>query len=194
MISLADAYHVVAATVPLYVAMILAYISVKWWKMFTPDQCSGINKFVAKFSIPLLTFQVISTNNPYKMNIRLVCADFLQKLFAICVLAVITKIRSRGNLSWIITGLSLLTLPNALIVGIPILRAMFGDEAVLFLTQIVVLQCIIWYNFLLFLFEVNMIKQDYLTTPAETTGEMEGQQEEQQKEGGRETNITTPEK
>ncbi|KAH7847626.1 hypothetical protein Vadar_028318 [Vaccinium darrowii] len=194
MISLTDAYHVVAATVPLYVAMILAYISVKWWKMFTPEQCSGINKFVAKFSIPLLTFQVISTNNPYKMNMRLVCADFLQKLFAICALAVITKIRSKGNLSWIITGLSLLTLPNTLIVGIPILNAMYGDEAVLLLTQIVVLQSIIWFNLLLFLSEINMAMQDCLTEPTEATGETEGPKEEQQKEGGREGNITTPRK
>ncbi|KAG5527433.1 hypothetical protein RHGRI_028354 [Rhododendron griersonianum] len=192
MISLTDAYHVVSATVPLYVAMILAYISVKWWKLFTPDQCSGINKFVAKFSIPLLSFQVISTNNPYKMNVRLVCADFLQKLFAFSALVVIMKIRSRGNLSWIITGLSLSTLPNTLILGIPILRAMYGDEAVLLLTQIVVLQSIIWYNVLLFLFEVNMIKQDSLTAPTEGTGEMEAQQEAQQQEGGREAKNTTP--
>lgn len=170
MISLTDAYHVVAATVPLYVAMILAYISVKWWKLFTPDQCSGINKFVAKFSIPLLSFQVISTNNPYKMNVRLVCADFLQKLFAFSALVVIMKIKSRGNLSWIITGLSLSTLPNTLILGIPILRAMYGDEAVVLLTQIIVLQSIIWYNVLLFLFEVNMIKQDSLTAPTDGTG------------------------
>ncbi|KAI8533870.1 hypothetical protein RHMOL_Rhmol10G0043000 [Rhododendron molle] len=192
MISLTDAYHVVAATVPLYVAMILAYISVKWWKLFTPDQCSGINKFVAKFSIPLLSFQVISTNNPYKMNVRLVCADFLQKLFAFSALVVIMKIRSRGNLRWIITGLSLSTLPNTLILGIPILRAMYGDEAVVLLTQIVVLQSIIWYNVLLFLFEVNMIKQDSLTAPTEGTGEMEAQQEAQQQEGGREAKNTTP--
>ncbi|KAG8501581.1 hypothetical protein CXB51_003914 [Gossypium anomalum] len=37
--------------------MILAYVSVKWWKLFTPEQCAGINKFVANFSIPLLSFQ-----------------------------------------------------------------------------------------------------------------------------------------
>lgn len=101
MISVVDAYHVVAACVPLYVAMLLAYISVKWWKLFTPDQCAGINKFVAKFSIPLLSFQVISKNNPYKMNLKLIYADFLQKLLAFLVLVAITKISSRGGLRWI---------------------------------------------------------------------------------------------
>ncbi|CAL5369936.1 unnamed protein product [Camellia sinensis] len=171
-----DVYHVMAATIPLYVAMILAYISVKWWKLFTPDQCSGINKFVARFSIPLLSFQVISTNNPYKMNVKL-----------------ITKIRSRGNLSWIITGLSLSSLPNTLILGIPILRAMYGDEAAMLLTQIVVLQSLIWYNLLLFLFEVNAMKEAYTTPPTEVT-ELEAPQEAQPKEGGHEEKITTPRK
>ncbi|KAH9676352.1 auxin efflux carrier component 8 [Citrus sinensis] len=146
MISVVDAYHVVAACVPLYVAMLLAYISVKWWKLFTPDQCAGINKFVAKFSIPLLSFQVISKNNPYKMNLKLIYADFLQKLLAFLVLVAITKISSRGGLRWIITGLSLSTLPNSLILGIPLLRAMYSEEAALLLAQIVVLQSLIWWG------------------------------------------------
>ncbi|XP_057492383.1 auxin efflux carrier component 8-like [Actinidia eriantha] len=194
MISLADAYHVVAAAVPLYVAMILAYTSLKWWKLFTPQQCSGINKFVAKFSIPLLSFQVISSNNPYKMNVKLVCADFFQKLLAFFVLTVITRTRPRGNLSWIITGLSLSTLPNTLILGIPTLRAMYGDEAAVLVSQIVVLQSLIWYNLLLFLFEFNTTKEAYLAPPTETTGEVEVQQEAQPKEGGQEAKINTPDK
>ncbi|KAG5008103.1 hypothetical protein AAZX31_09G220100 [Glycine max] len=158
MISLADAYHVVASTVPLYVTMILAYISVKWWKIFTPDQCSGINKFVAKFSIPLLSFQVISSNNIYKMSLKLIYADFLQKLLAFLVLIAITKISGRGGLKWIITGLSITTLPNTLILGIPLVKAMYKSEAVVLLAQIIFLQSMIWYNLLLFLYELDAVK------------------------------------
>ncbi|XP_052196056.1 probable auxin efflux carrier component 8 isoform X1 [Diospyros lotus] len=191
MISLKDGYHVVAATVPLYVAMMLGYISVKWWKIFTPHQRSGINKFVAKFSIPLLSFQIISRNNPYKMNIKLVCADFFQKFLAFIVLAVTAKIRSRGNLSWIITGLSLSTLPNTLILGIPILKAMYGNEAAVLLSQIVVLQSIIWYNLLLFLFEINVT--NCLTSQTEAN-ELEAPQEEEPKDGRQEAKITTSRK
>ncbi|KAH9739967.1 auxin efflux carrier component 8 [Citrus sinensis] len=168
MISVVDAYHVVAACVPLYVAMLLAYISVKWWKLFTPDQCAGINKFVAKFSIPLLSFQVISKNNPYKMNLKLIYADFLQKLLAFLVLVALTKISSRSGLRWIITGLSLSSLPNSLILGIPLLRAMYSEEAALLLAQIVVLQSLIWYNLLLFLFELNAAKSASVTPNPET--------------------------
>lgn len=158
MISLNEAYHIVSATIPLYVAMILAYISVKWLKLFNPDQCSGINKFVAKFSIPLLSFQVISKTDPYKMNLKLICADVLQKVIALIGLAVVTKVRSNGDLNWIITGISLSTLPNTLIVGIPLLKATYGDEAERLLAQIVVLQSLIWYNLLLFLFELSTAK------------------------------------
>jgi len=157
MISLAEAYHVVAATVPLYVTMILAYVSVKWWKIFTPDQCSGINKFVAKFSIPLLSFQIISSNNIYKMSLKLLYADFVQKLLAFLVFIAITKISGRGGLKWIITGLSLTTLPNTLILGIPLMKAMYKGDAVVLLAQIIFLQSMIWYNLLLFLYELDAV-------------------------------------
>ncbi|XP_022773718.1 auxin efflux carrier component 8-like [Durio zibethinus] len=189
MISMADVYHVVAATVPLYFAMILAYISVKWWKLFTPEQCSGINKFVAKFSIPLLSFQVISENNPYKMNLKLILADFLQKLLAFLVLIAITKFSSRGGLPSIITGLSLSTLPNTLILGIPMLRAMYGDKSATLLAQIVVLQSLIWYNLLLFLFELNATKAASETPPSHDTGNQEAPEEAQRKEGGEEAHT-----
>uniref|UniRef100_A0ACD5VU71 Uncharacterized protein n=1 Tax=Avena sativa TaxID=4498 RepID=A0ACD5VU71_AVESA len=103
MISWAAIYHVLEATIPLYVAMILAYLSIKWWKLFTPEQCSGINKFVAKFSIPLLSFQVISTNNPYDMNLKLISADILQKSLALLGFAVISRACCKKKFDWLIT-------------------------------------------------------------------------------------------
>lgn len=170
MISLAEVYHVVAATVPLYVVIIIAYISVKWWKLFTPDQCSGINKFVAQFSVPLLSFQIISGNNPYKMNLRLILADFLQKLLAFLLLTAISKVSPGGNLNWIITGLSLATLPNTLFLGHPLLKAMYGDQAIVLLDQIIVLQSLIWYNLLLFLFELNATRAAPMVPSLEDPG------------------------
>ncbi|XP_018630995.1 auxin efflux carrier component 8 isoform X2 [Nicotiana tomentosiformis] len=170
MISLRDVYHVVAATIPLYVVMILAYISVRWWKLFSPEQCSGINKFVAKFSIPLLSFQVISESNLYKVNLKLLLADFIQKILALFLLAVFAKLKPRGNLTWIITGLSASTLPNTLILGIPLVKAIFGDAAAELLVQIIVLQSLIWYNLLLFLFELNATKESYVPSPSEVAG------------------------
>ncbi|KAI9159860.1 hypothetical protein LWI28_002630 [Acer negundo] len=153
MISGSDLYHVLTAVVPLYVAMILAYGSVKWWKIFSPDQCSGINRFVALFAVPLLSFHFISTNNPYEMNYRFIAADTLQKIIVLFVLAIWSRTSSRGSLEWSITLFSLSTLPNTLVMGIPLLKGMYGDDSGTLMVQIVVLQCIIWYTLMLFLFE-----------------------------------------
>lgn len=153
MITITDLYHVLTAVVPLYVAMILAYGSVKWWKIFTPDQCSGINRFVALFAVPLLSFHFISTNNPYAMNYRFIAADSLQKVIVLVVLTIWARISSRGSLEWSITLFALCTLPNTLVMGIPLLKGMYGDFSGGLMVQIVVLQCIIWYTLMLFLFE-----------------------------------------
>lgn len=153
MITLTDLYHVLTAVVPLYVAMILAYGSVKWWKIFSPDQCSGINRFVALFAVPLLSFHFISTNNPYAMNFKFIAADTLQKVIVLVVLAIWSRASSRGSIEWSITLFSLSSLPNTLVMGIPLLKGMYGDASGTLMVQIVVLQCIIWYTLMLFLFE-----------------------------------------
>lgn len=100
MMSLSDLNQVLTAVVPLYVAMILVYGSVKWWKIFTPDQCSGINRFVALFAVPLLSFHFIASNNPYAMNYRFIAADTLQKVIVLFVLAIWSRMSSRGSLEW----------------------------------------------------------------------------------------------
>ena len=153
MITLTDFYHVMTAMVPLYVAMILAYGSVKWWKIFSPDQCSGINRFVALFAVPLLSFHFIASNNPYKMNLRFLAADTLQKLIILSLLAIWSNFSKRGCLEWTITLFSLSTLPNTLVMGIPLLKGMYGEFSGSLMVQIVVLQCIIWYTLMLFMFE-----------------------------------------
>ncbi|KAL0296637.1 UNVERIFIED_CONTAM: Auxin efflux carrier component 7 [Sesamum radiatum] len=49
-------------------------------------------------------------------------------------------------------------LPNTLVMGIPLLIAMYGEYSGSLMVQIVVLQCIIWYTLLLFLFEYRGAK------------------------------------
>ncbi|XP_057961373.1 auxin efflux carrier component 3-like [Malania oleifera] len=158
MITWSDLYSVLTAVIPLYVAMILAYGSVRWWKIFTPDQCSGINRFVAIFAVPLLSFHFISTNNPYAMNFRFIAADTLQKVIMLAALAIWTNFTRNGSLEWMITIFSLSTLPNTLVMGIPLLIAMYGPYSGSLMVQVVVLQCIIWYTLLLFLFEYRGAK------------------------------------
>ncbi|KAG2318706.1 hypothetical protein Bca52824_011919 [Brassica carinata] len=158
MITWHDLYTVLTAVIPLYVAMILAYGSVRWWKIFSPDQCSGINRFVAIFAVPLLTFHFISTNNPYTMNLRFIAADTLQKLIMLTLLTIWANFTRSGSLEWSITIFSLSTLPNTLVMGIPLLIAMYGEYSGSLMVQVVVLQCVVWYTVLLFLFEYRGAK------------------------------------
>ncbi|XP_050215869.1 auxin efflux carrier component 2 [Mercurialis annua] len=158
MITGKDIYDVLAAIVPLYVAMILAYGSVRWWKIFTPDQCSGINRFVAVFAVPLLSFHFISSNDPYAMNYRFIAADSLQKVVILSALILWQTFSKRGSLEWMITLFSLSTLPNTLVMGIPLLKAMYGDASGTLMVQIVVLQSVIWYTLMLFMFEYRGAK------------------------------------
>eukprot|EP01018_Ginkgo_biloba_P035324 Gb_23207 [translate_table: standard] len=158
MISGRDLYTVISSVVPLYVTMFLAYASVKWWKIFNPEQCAGINKFVAIFAVPLLSFEFISRIDPYQMNFRFIAADGISKVILLVVLSIWAKCSQKGSLDWVITLFSLSTLPNTLVMGIPLLKAMYGDSAENLMIQTVVLQCIIWYTLLLFLFEYRSAK------------------------------------
>ncbi|KAK6938315.1 Membrane transport protein [Dillenia turbinata] len=152
MISGNDFYKVMCAMVPLYFAMLIAYASVKWWKIFTTEQCSGINRFVAVFAVPVLSFHFISQNNPYQMDTKFILADTISKVLVLVLLSLWTLFLN-GSLDWLITLFSLATLPNTLVMGIPLLKAMYGDFTQNLMVQLVVLQCIIWYTLLLFLFE-----------------------------------------
>ncbi|XP_057972990.1 auxin efflux carrier component 6 [Malania oleifera] len=152
MISAEDFYKVMCAMVPLYFAMIVAYGSVKWWKIFTPEQCSGINRFVAVFAVPVLSFHFIAQNNPYQMDTKFILADTVSKLVVLLLLSLSAAFVGLP-LDWLITLFSLATLPNTLVMGIPLLSAMYGDFTQSLMVQLVVLQCIIWYTLLLFLFE-----------------------------------------
>ncbi|KAG8378149.1 hypothetical protein BUALT_Bualt08G0108000 [Buddleja alternifolia] len=151
MISGDDFYKVMCAMVPLYFAMFVAYISVKFCKIFSPEQCSGINRFVAVFAVPVLSFHFISQNNPYQMDTKFILADTLSKAFVLALLSIWCI--CKGQLEWLITIFSVSTLPNTLVMGIPLLNAMYGEFTQSLMVQLVVLQCIIWYTLLLFLFE-----------------------------------------
>ncbi|XP_019260719.1 PREDICTED: auxin efflux carrier component 6-like [Nicotiana attenuata] len=163
MIGANDFYKVMCAMVPLYFAMLVAYGSVKWWKIFSPEQCSGINRFVAVFAVPVLSFHFISQNNPYQMDTKFILADTLSKIFVLVLLSFWAI--CKGQLDWLITLFSVSTLPNTLVMGIPLLNAMYGDFTQNLMVQLVVLQCIIWYTLLLFLFEYRaatiLIKNQY---------------------------------
>ncbi|KAI3747072.1 hypothetical protein L6452_09515 [Arctium lappa] len=153
MIGLEDVYKVLAATFPLYVALLLGYGSVRWWKIFTHEQCDTINRFVCFFTLPLFTFEFTAHIDPFKMNYRFIGADAISKVIIVAVLAFWTRFSSKGSYCWSITSFSLSTLTNSLVVGVPLIRAMYGQDYVDLVVQGSVIQAIVWLTLLLFLLE-----------------------------------------
>ncbi|KAG2601364.1 hypothetical protein PVAP13_5KG585707 [Panicum virgatum] len=157
-------HHVVEAMVPLYTAAALGYASVRWLKAFSDEQCAGINHFVALYAAPVLIFHVVSTNDPYHMNERLVAADTLQKvvvLLALTAWAFCSHFFRRGKdgaaapspVKWVVTNFSVATLPNTVIIGLPLLDGMYGPVSGGLMRQIIVMQFCFWYNVVIFLYE-----------------------------------------
>ncbi|CAH2072602.1 unnamed protein product [Thlaspi arvense] len=153
MISGGDVYKVIEAMVPLYVALILGYGSVKWWNIFTRDQCDAINRLVCYFTLPLFTIEFTAHVDPFDMNYRFIAADVLSKVLIVTVLAVWAKYGSKGSYCWSITSFSLCTLTNSLVVGVPLAKAMYGQQAVDLVVQSSVFQAIVWLTLLLFVLE-----------------------------------------
>ncbi|CAN6196531.1 unnamed protein product [Urochloa humidicola] len=167
MIGWGDVYKVVAAMAPLYFALGLGYGSVRWWKLFTPDQCDAVNRLVAYFSVPFFAFDFASRIDPFALSYRVLAADALAKLVVVLCLAAWAAAGAaysrRGGagagkgraLSWCITGFSLAALNNTLVVGVPLLDAMYGKWARDLIVQISVVQIIVYFPALLLAFEAR---------------------------------------
>ncbi|KAF8402212.1 hypothetical protein HHK36_013164 [Tetracentron sinense] len=153
MIGWEDIYKVVVAMTPLYVALVLGYGSVRWWHIFTKEQCDAINRFVCFFTLPLFTFEFTANVDPFDMNYPFIGADAISKLIIVVVLAFWAKCSSKGSYCWSITSFSLSTLTNSLVVGVPLMKAMYGPIGVDLVVQGSVVQAIIWLTILLFVLE-----------------------------------------
>lgn len=170
MIGWGDVYKVVAATVPLYFALFLGYGSVRWWRIFTREQCDAVNRLVAFFALPFFTFEFTLHTDPFQVNYRAVAADVISKAVIVGVIACwAARVSSAGKgagggagggwagcaVGWSITGFSLSTLTNSLVVGVPMARAMYGEWAQQLVVQLSVFQAIVWLTLLLFVLEIR---------------------------------------
>ncbi|XP_059669640.1 auxin efflux carrier component 5-like [Cornus florida] len=161
MIEWGDVYKVVVAMAPLYVALFLGYGSVKWWHLFTPEQCDAINRFACYFTLPLLGFEFISHVDPFAMNYPFIGADVISKCIVVLVIAFWANCSSKGSYCWSITSFSLSTLNNTLIVGVPLLKAMYGQMGEDLVVQSSVVQAIAWLTILLFVLEFRQTRKDF---------------------------------
>ncbi|KAJ9557624.1 hypothetical protein OSB04_012238 [Centaurea solstitialis] len=180
MIGLDDIYKVLAAMFPLYVALILGYGSVKWWHMFKPDHCDAINQLNCYFIMPLFTFDFTTRINPYKMNFRFLAADAISKAIILLAIFLWAKFSTKGNYPWSITSFSLSTLNNTLVVGVPLMNAMYGDLGENLVIQSSILQFTVWIIILLvmYAFRSANVSLDQAVTPSAPSTDLEGNRDE----------------
>nr|CAB3478600.1 unnamed protein product [Digitaria exilis] len=134
-------YHVVEAMAPLYTAAVLGYASVRWLKAFSDEQCAGINHFVALYAAPVLIFHSCCSRSPRGPAGPASAA------------AAEAGKPAASPLKWVITNFSVATLPNTVIIGMPLLDGMYGSVSGGLMKQIIVMQFCIWYNVVIFLYE-----------------------------------------
>ncbi|KAK7394676.1 hypothetical protein VNO78_15211 [Psophocarpus tetragonolobus] len=126
MIGWEDVYKVVVQVVTLYVALMLGYGSLRWWKIFTKEQSDAINKLVCYFTLPLFIFQFTAHIDAFKMNFSFIAADTISKFIILLGLVLWAKCTTKGSFCWSITSFSLCNLTNALVVGVPMVTPMYG--------------------------------------------------------------------
>ncbi|RWW69817.1 hypothetical protein BHE74_00022552 [Ensete ventricosum] len=164
-----DVWKVIETMTPLYVALGLGYGSVRWWHVFTGEQCEAINRLVVYFTIPFFTFEFTSHMDPFNMNYRVIAADAVSKLLTAGVLAAWARWCSsaKSSYSWAITAFSLSQLTNSLVVGAPLLDAMYGRWAQDIIVQLSVVQSIAWMALLLFALEMRKTSGAAGSAPAD---------------------------
>ncbi|RLN34313.1 hypothetical protein C2845_PM03G02480 [Panicum miliaceum] len=173
MIGWGDVYKVAAAMAPLYFALALGYGSLRWWKVFTRDQCGAINRLVIYFAFPFFGFDLTARACSFAASYRVLAADVACKALVVLALAGWATASpwsskkggggsSRSCYSWCITGFSLAAFNNALLMGIPLLDAMYGEWAHDVAVQMSMMQIVVWFPLMLVVFEA---RQAWLETP-----------------------------
>ncbi|KAL6619645.1 hypothetical protein ACP70R_034784 [Stipagrostis hirtigluma subsp. patula] len=162
MIGWGDVYKVVAAMAPLYFALGLGYGSVRWWRLFTPDQSDAVNRLAVYFAVPFLSYDFAARVDPFALSCRVLAADALAKLAVALALGAWAAGAGAGEgegrdaaFSWCITGFSLAALNNTLVVGVPLLDAMYGKWARDLVMQVSVAQNVVYFPLLLLAFEAR---------------------------------------
>ncbi|KAK8633127.1 hypothetical protein V6N13_013981 [Hibiscus sabdariffa] len=173
MISWSEIYNVIEEVVPLYVALALGYGSVKWWGIFTVTHSDNINRLVCYFTLPVFCLEFTSQVDPYRMNYRFIGADMVMKAIVVALLAFWVKFSTNGILVWAITSFSLSNLTNTLVVGVPLIRAMYGQIVVALVIQSFVTQAIVWVALFLLVLEYRKFRTFTIASEGEEEKDVE---------------------
>ncbi|EEE51548.1 hypothetical protein OsJ_32760 [Oryza sativa Japonica Group] len=160
MIGWVDIGKILSAIAPLYFALVLGYCSSKrWWRIFTAEDSEAI--MVAWFALPFFTFEFTLHLDPYNVRYSLIAADSISKLIIVIVIGIGVGLIFRKEglctavIDWCISGFSLASLTNSLVVGVPMARAMYGNWAGQVVVQLSIFQAIVWLTSLMVVLEVR---------------------------------------
>ncbi|CAL0310277.1 unnamed protein product [Lupinus luteus] len=162
-----DWNRILGTVIPIYFVIFLGYASVRWWKILTPEQCNGINKYVAEIAFPFLVLEMLMTTNLYNTNFLVIAADSVQKIFILVILFLLKFVIKGFTFEWLVTLFMISAFTNNVAIGIPLIGSIYGEGLTPLLIQILVFQSIIWFNLALFMYEYISAKQQVIDNKVE---------------------------
>jgi auxin efflux carrier family len=134
----------------------------------------AINRLVIYFAFPFLGFNLTTRTGSFATSYRVLATDVACKALVVLALAGWAAARRWSpscSYSWCITGFSLVALNNALLMGIPLLDAMYGAWAHDIAVQMSMMQIVVWFPLILVVFEATQAWLEMpLLVPADDGG------------------------
>ncbi|KAG6541538.1 hypothetical protein Mapa_017060 [Marchantia paleacea] len=152
---------------PFFIVLLPAYGMARM-KIFTQEHAVGLNRWTSLVGIPIYVGHMVATNDPYQTNLRLVGADGLQKIVVLLIACVWWKFSKRATIDGVITFFMLSTLSNMVLVGPALFRPLHGTESDVSIATIILLQCVLWYNLCIAMFEIRNVMSEMRLNDAET--------------------------
>jgi auxin efflux carrier family len=116
--------------------LLLVFLSVRWWKIFTSQQCESVNvrplvEYLDAGAVrvreqphrlvhdTILHVRVYGPHRPFRANYRAIAADVVSKVVIGARWVLFARGRRNTAVNWSVIGFSLSTLTSSLVVGMP---------------------------------------------------------------------------
>lgn len=171
-----DFWDLVQHILPFYIILFIAYGLAKK-EIISKVHAPGLARWTSLVGIPIYVGKMLAFNDPYEINLRLVGADAMQKTIVLIIAVIWWRFSKHGNIDGVITFFMLATLSNLVLVGPALFISLHGDSSKVSIATLIILQCALWYNLCIVLFETRIVlKEMALARTAKTAvtfGEVE---------------------
>ncbi|CAM6102216.1 unnamed protein product [Calypogeia fissa] len=166
-------WNLIEHIIPVYVLIFLGYFLTRF-KFILPIHVPGICRFLSILGVPLFVFHLIAFNDPYQISIRLVGGDMLQKAVALVIGLLWWAFAKNGKIDHVINFFMHATLPTTVLIGDILLDPLYGADIDVHgqVVTIIFLQCVLWFNFTIVLYEMRTVLKE-MTNLKAATGDTE---------------------